>query len=177
MSSGERRICRQVDQHWTSRLRKKPPTPPPIPPTPTRHRPCRCRRRRRFHWCHSNSRCRSNRLVPDRTTTSRRRCHTNGFPRRDCRASRTTITTTTIGTIPTSTTTTTTIETKLCGSRLMKGSDLREGEQYTYAPVFLNERKDKRQNINWLVLFLSLRFMFFFFKKKRLVCCTIHFTL
>lgn len=115
MSSGERRICRQVDQHWTSRLRNEPPTiptaaaaaQPPILPT-TQHRPCRCRRRR-FHWCHSSNCSRhSISLVPDRTI-SRRHCRINGFRRRDCKANRIT----TIGTILISTTITTTIEVKI----------------------------------------------------------------
>lgn len=175
MSSGERRICRQVDQHWTSRLRNEPPpTPtttaaaavPPILPT-TRHRPCRCRRRR-FHWCHS-SRSRSPiSLVPDRTT-SRRRCRINGCLRRDCKANRIT----TIGTILISTTITTTIEGKTKRARisLIKlDSELREGEKYVRSSIF--ERKERQKTKHTMVCLLSLRIMF-----KVLVCCTIHFTL
>lgn len=170
MSSGERRICRQVDQHWTSRLRNEPPpTPttaaaavPPILPT-TRHRPCQCRRRR-FHWCHSSP---SISLVPDRTT-SRRHCRINGCPRRDCKANRIT----TIGTILISTTITTTIEQKKNARISLIGldSELREGEKYVRSSIF--ERKERQKTKHTLVCLLSLRIMF-----KVLVCCTIHLTL
>lgn len=168
MSSGERRICRQVDQHWTSRLRNEPPpqTPttavPPILPT-TRHRPCRCRRRR-FHWCHSSP---SISLVPGRTT-SRRHCRINGCPRRDCKANRII----TIGTILISTTITTTIEQKKNARISLIGldSELREGEKYVRSSIF--ERKERQKTKHTLVCLLNLRIMF-----KVLVCCTIHFTL
>lgn len=169
MSSGERRICRQVDKHWTSRLRNEPPTTtaaaavPPILPT-TRHRPCRCRRRR-FHWCHSSRSPIS--LIPDRTT-SRRHCRISGCPRRDCKVNRIT----TIGTILISTTITTTIERKKHAriSLIRLDSELREGEKYVRSSIF--ERKERQKTKHTLVCLLSLRIMF-----KVLVCCTIHFLL
>lgn len=133
MSSGERRICRQVDQHWTSRLpRKTPPTP-----ATTRRRPCR---RRRFHWCHSSSS--SSSRVPDRTTTSsRRRCHTNGYPQRDCRANRTTI-----GTILISTTITTTIERNQMIIDARFGTSRRKKNKYVRSSIFERMERQKTKH-------------------------------